>query len=391
MPDSPPGKSLLRVLTVLAIALLFANVVLNDLERGPERHQLAQIGMFAARKVAREEAADAGAFAEARRLTAQLIEGAADYQQSSAWRKKWALATLERIAQRRKDILALLIRSNPPTFLEVLLPEHVRRALPAEVLRHLEAPVVMEGALVISHRDDFANLRRTDYHVVKTADGTFSLRAPAPLGDLAGGTKVRVRGWRLEREIFMADPGRDLEQLSTAGAEVLTNNAAGDQPTLVILAAFPDSRSAPWTVEAVRQLFFQDPTSVGTYFHEVSFGRTFVSGGVVGWYVLATPQTCELLPVIADAIRAVGSDVYFPWYHRIVVVTPPGSRCGGGYGTIGMVDVETPDGPVRASLAWIGGYGGDVLQTALRHELGHNLGLDQANDYFSVSAARSPE
>jgi|GEM_PF-2654689 len=206
----------------------------------------------------------------------------------------------------------------------------------------------------------------------------------APAG-LRSGVQVKVRG--------SEQGGRFVAQ----GVEVDTHAAAslneaggcgvtGVQRSLVIMAAFPGMAQPTLTPQRVHEAFFSTTRrSLADYWSEVSEGRTTTTGNVVGWYTLDRAYSCGEGAAMRDAaVRAADADVDFTQYDRIFIVHPrPQAGCSyAGQATVSCGQVQTEDGAVRASTAWLvaesmGSH--DQAVELVTHEAGHNLTLGHAS------------
>ncbi len=157
----------------------------------------------------------------------------------------------------------------------------------------------------------------------------------------------------------------------------------GTQSTLVIIVAV--GNESPADVGSIRDMVFSNKfETANDYFIRNSFGKLSLTGIVVGPYKLPE-TTCGIDDILKNSIKAADKDVYFPDYQRIVLVyTTDYSKkschsctCG----TIGKSWIQTSDGPVRASISWIGWHN----FIAVSHELGHNLGMHHANTLECIS------
>ncbi|WP_105264417.1 Ig-like domain-containing protein [Pseudoalteromonas sp. T1lg76] len=142
----------------------------------------------------------------------------------------------------------------------------------------------------------------------------------------------------------------------------LAASALGQQKTLVMLLNFKENpNEKPVTSGEANDLVFG---TVNDFYKENSFGQTWLSGQVVGWYTLpVSNQVCDY-PGVQDAAdqKAIASGIQLEQYDRIVYLMTKTGCGSAGQGTM----QGTP------SRAWING--GFAAKT-IAHELGHNLGL----------------
>ncbi|MDP3703990.1 MAG: hypothetical protein Q8R78_06340, partial [Candidatus Omnitrophota bacterium] len=277
------------------------------------------------------------------------------------------------IAQERKAALLALMEVAPGAVLRLALPPQVRQVLPAEAQPHLEQDVQLEGSLevLIEHWPEQPVTRQT----LVTTSQRYTLHfAQTPPG-LLSGSRVRVHGLALDQHIALTSekpiPGltTSLEVLEAALPESL-----GAQRVIVLLVNFLDKLDQPYSLAAAYDLVFNH---TNTYYREVSYGQTWLTGRVAGWYTLpiTVGQACPRALIFSEALAAADPDVFFPDYDRILLIFPSIGCQDGVVDTLGTHDIPTPDGVIRASKAWV------QVPTvrAVAHELGHNLGIGHAN------------
>ncbi len=154
-------------------------------------------------------------------------------------------------------------------------------------------------------------------------------------------------------------------------------NAIGPQSTLVIVAEIGDKQPSADVETAKKLIFGNVEGTVGDFYDKNSYGKVSFTGKVVGQYKLPAELHCFGDELLAEAMKAADKDVYFPDYNRIILDVPWLSDCGGvaGYADIGTRLIQSPDGPVRASVSTDFSFTDGVVG----HELGHNFGTNHAN------------
>ncbi len=203
------------------------------------------------------------------------------------------------------------------------------------------------------------------HHFLDLPNGRLRLQVPPGFSDLDGletGTIIRARG-RLN--------GNTLELSSSQGSVVTmalaTSNTFGEQRVIVILVNFQDNTSAPFDWTTTQMITFGD---VSSFYKENSYGQTWLTGDVFGWFTLPmTSSTCDTAKISSLADQAAAkAGATLSRYTRKVYAFPQIAPCTfWGRGTVGG----------NPSSAWInGGYALKVVA----HELGHNFG-----DYHSKS------
>ena len=143
--------------------------------------------------------------------------------------------------------------------------------------------------------------------------------------------------------------------------------ALGTQRLAVFLLNFQNDRSQPWTTDFVRAKYFTSPDSMAAYYHEQSFGKTTITGDVLGWYTLPTTnESCDPngFTTMANAMaRAAG--VNLSQYTQYQYVIGPGAPCGWA----GLAYVP-------GTVSWVNGT---IQLRVISHEYGHNLGVHHAS------------
>ena len=283
-------------------------------------------------------------------------------------------AELVAVAKERHDDLAALADSNPAEFLRVSLPADVRARLPLEAAPFVEDAADETGELEVLHVDHPDPANDFYLHFLNTPRGKFSLHFAGKAPSLATGTRVRVRGTKLDKAIVLAAAGfaPPVQIIGPAMPGTL-----GAQSTLVILVNFRDAPTQPFSASTAQQVVFG---TANQFDYEASYQQTSLTGAVAGWFTIAeTSATCNYSNISTQAQQAAaGAGFSLANYARFVYVFPSNTCGWAGLGTVG----GTP------SHAWIHSrYGFSVNVVA--HEMGHNLGLYHSHslDCGAVSIA----
>lgn len=137
----------------------------------------------------------------------------------------------------------------------------------------------------------------------------------------------------------------------------------GEQRTAVLLVNFQDDTSRPITPTDARAMVFGQ---VSDFYWEASYGKTFLSGDVYGWFTIPVSRdTCDTALFAREADRlALGAGVDVNAFDRVVYVMPDNVCSGAGYNS----GADTL--PARTWLL------SNNLSTRLfAHEMGHNFSL----------------
>lgn len=307
--------------------------------------------------------------------TMALAKLLAQYQRADKNGQAELEEDLINLAADRQHFLLTLIKKNPGKVLQQALPRQLLAGAPPKVRSYLEQHVELEGTLEVVYEDyaETSHLR----HFLKTEGKRFSLHFTDRPPSLHHGAKVGVRGVVVEDSLALSPEETDLQILnlgednelssaSNSSVETLPGTF-GEQRTVVLLVNFQDNPTdQPWTVEEAQDLVFG---TVSDFYLENSFGQTWLTGDVYGWYTLPFDQptdsmTCkstEVARLAQEAATAAGVDLTA--FDRYIYVFPQTSCFPSGSGTVGGTPSET----------WING---DYFKLkTVGHELGHNLGL----------------
>ncbi len=244
--------------------------------------------------------------------------------------------------------------------------------------------VQLEGELKIQYQD-FKDRARISYSL-KLADGT---RVPLhfvknPPTHLLTGDHVRADGQLSGGSLILYSGNTNLSpnnQKPSPPPPIPVPNTFGAQSTLVILVNFQDDAVEPYTVADAQNMFFG---TANNYVLENSYGQTWLTGDVVGWYTIpVSVTTCDMASIATDGQNAaVAAGVNLSNYTRYIYAFPLDSACGFG----GASDVGG-----NPSESWINGTtgpGGTILNIeVIDHELGHAFGLLHSHLYDCGTSA----
>jgi alpha-galactosidase-like protein/gametolysin peptidase M11 len=264
--------------------------------------------------------------------------------------------------------------------LAISASEGTARSQPSALQAAAGAAVDVEGEFVIIHQD-FRHSGRYLYFL-NTPSGQvplhFNSRAPT---NLLTGTHVRAHGTVDQNGTLILASGGSVTTTSTTttSSTVPLPSTFGEQLTAVILVNFQDApTNQPWTPAQVQAAVFGS-TGANGFMQENSFGQTWLTGDVFGWYTIPlNSTTCNSALITSYAnSAATAAGVNLSSYTHYVYVFPYDSVCGwGGAAQIGGTE------------AWVNG----TLDTkTFTHELGHNLGLYHSHGlYCGLGYSGSP-
>ncbi|MGH7410090.1 MAG: NEW3 domain-containing protein, partial [Candidatus Methylomirabilis sp.] len=259
------------------------------------------------------------------------------------------------VAARRHRLLSAIIQDDPGAVLRAAMPAELRASLPVAVQAYVEEEMDVEGELEVLHEDRDDDSRYL--HFLKVKDERFSLHFAAHPPMLQTGSRVRVRGIRVEGALALESGSASVESLSS-----VLPNSFGEQRTVVILVNFQDKPTEqPYTRDHARDVVLG---TANQFYAEASYQQTSLSGDVFGWLTIPMNSTVCDGWALADHTKAAATaaGVNLSAYTRYVYAFPGNACTWWGTGTVGG----------NPSQAWINGT---LVFQVVGHEMGHNFGL----------------
>jgi len=266
--------------------------------------------------------------------------------------------------------------------------EALRQSFAPEAIQELATAFPEAAGLLESHgtwsgpvqtrvydSEDFRTNRVV--HRLRTGDETLEVHMGGVEPDSKCGDIVSFKGVRQAEVIAAASA------TVTSSATSSSCGPIGQQNVAVLLVTFPGvPPPSGVTTQSVSNAFFGTTgRSLDRYWREASYGQTWATGNVFGWYTLDALYSCSQPDaMLAAATKAADADVNFHNYSRVFLVFPnPGGCSFAGLSDIGCASYSSPaDGTFTASASWVlADYfgGGDSGPQLLGHEAGHGLGL----------------
>lgn len=259
--------------------------------------------------------------------------------------------------------------------------------------------VVLEGKLEITYQD-FRNGHERLAYSLKQSDGT---RVPLhflkqPPTEFLTGDHVRASGKLWKGGLILYSGGsvkksgkgkgkggnKSGGSTTTSGGTTGTTTSSiplpytfGAQSTLVMLVNFKDDAIQPFTAAEVQNKFFGTGDTLNSFILENSYGQTWMTGKVVGWYTIPdSVTTCDTSQIATDANNAaVAGGAILSNYTRYVYLFPHSNACGfAGASTVGG----------NPSQSWLNGA---LDSQTIYHELGHAFGLWHSHSLYCGTTA----
>lgn len=297
--------------------------------------------------------------------------------------KSVAFKKLKLSLENRKKTMGDLICSSPKRAIAQAILDSLRNSLPLEVRGLVEKKTTTRGVLEIIYDESFETGEGRAFYFITNQEGRTPLCLDAAIpNQKVGGNVIEVSGISLANVGFAADHITSAEN-STAEPE-----PPAEEKVAVILVKFTDTpgpETFPNEIEALNDLIFNNDVSARSYFPEVSYGKTTLTGTTV-WIEL--PNTFEYysnLPGNGYAQEIVNAaDLQIDWtgYGHIVSFVHFQDLCHGS-GTTNKINFETEEGPIQASFAELTSISDcDNDIRIFLHELLHGFGLQHGGGWI---------
>jgi len=300
-------------------------------------------------------ASSSGDRTRAEALTTQLLSLQQQIQAAPGASRSQLRDQLNAVAAARHNVLARLMDTDPKTVERLAIPASLRIGLPLAAQAALEREVQLEGKLEVVYEDSPQQSKLR--HFLDVGGQRLELRfGQHPPTHLLTGAIVHVHGVQIEQKVAVAS-GTSSTSLATVAAAPLPSTF-GDQKTLVILVNFQNNTSQPYTPTFAHDMTF---TTTSNFDMENSYGQTWLTGNVAGWYTIPTNSTCDypLIGTLANQ-AATAAGVNVSAYSHLVYGFPAASCGWWGVSFVG------------GNQSWVTG---NYALAVVAHEMGHQFGL----------------
>jgi hypothetical protein len=226
----------------------------------------------------------------------------------------------------------------------------------------------IQGELEVIVEDQKASAQT--FYNLKSGGKTYRLNfSKEPSQKLHSGMNVSVRGSRsgdllTADSITTQDATNSFAQPGGSVESSVLPNTIGEHKVLVILVNFQDKQTQPFTADQARDVTFN---TTSNYFREVSYGQTWLTGDVYGWYTIPISSTvCDTDAIATYAKQAAANaGANLGSYNNIVYGFPSNVCSFTGSANLGGSQPQV----------WINEW---YELGVLGHELGHNFGLSHS-------------
>lgn len=217
--------------------------------------------------------------------------------------------------------------------------------------------VRVEGEVEVVYEDSHGHGRLL--YFLNAGSRKLELRfAHNPPPALRTGMRVVVNGAQVG-ETLELNSG---ESVSVASNEqIVSGNPMGEHRVLVVMVNFQDKQTQPFTREQAQAVMFG---TTSDFYREASYGQTWLTGDVYGWYTIpVSSSACDTTAIATYAQQAAANaGANLNAYDHMVYAFPQNACTWQGRGSVGG----------SPSQAWVNEW---FELGIVGHELGHNFGL----------------
>ncbi len=190
-------------------------------------------------------------------------------------------ATLRKIELKR-----LIATNNLQSLFQNLILDQNAAVLPTQAQMLFEKQLSLAGTLGISTTDYNLKQPEVEYFLYTPAKRYKLIFLQDPTG-LSSGSKISLTGISLDSDIILetAEPSASATYRLTS-AQTPATSYSGELKTLVLLVKFLDStpQDEKISLSQAKELVFTGTRSVNSYYREVSFNKTNLTGDAYGYF-----------------------------------------------------------------------------------------------------------
>jgi hypothetical protein len=291
-------------------------------------------------------------------LTRRLVSLFDKFRYGTSVQRQTALEQLNAIALERQQLMERMFTTQPETASRLGLSAHATAGLPKSIKVPMERPVKIRGELSVLYEDSPPRSKLQYFLKANGKQHSLHFKGEPPT-QFKTGDQVTVSGLQINYQLLV-DSLTSEASPTVPGPQMVSNNSFGEHKFLVILVNFQDKQTQPVTATQIRSTL----TTTSDYFREASYGQTWLTSDVLGWFTMPmSSTTCDKTAISTYAQQAaVAAGANLSSYNHYVYAFPTNACAWAGVGTIGGSPSE----------AWLNGWF-DLQEFG--HELGHNFGL----------------
>jgi hypothetical protein len=309
------------------------------------------------------------------------------------------------LAERKKIILHLIQNGQADQVAKYAIPLLSQSLIPADAQNLIEKPKTISGQVAVLATDDFSDEHNGELYSYELVSGNKRLDFyPTTPVNVEPGENYNVRGMMLDNILIgeVTNPqNQNNEEADISNPEPSGLRVNVDHKTAVLLVKYNDAGADPFTKQDAGTKIFNGQFS--NFYKEQSYQSITFSGDVFGWQSIPRATGSCDFPSFGwggelDSMIATNG-VNLANYEHVLIVT----NCAGGFtkgqAYVGKNLISVNGTNYNISVSWVNGSGANFLQNSIyssantpsfawtnldatvSHEMGHALGMPEANGY----------